>query len=115
MATALLILSLWGSSAQASRCAPDQEIDRAIRDHFATNYCRGSGRSFDIQIDEIRMQGKSAIVSYALVLFESCEEGSPVIEVSQHKERWIRGTSGWEPASPQPVERYLPERAGDCM
>jgi hypothetical protein len=112
MATALLFLSLWGSSAQASLCAPDQEIDRAIRDHFATNYCRGNGRSFDIQIDEIRIQGKSAIVSYALVFFESCEEGSPVIEVSPHKERWIRGTNGWEPASPQPVEKISSGKGG---
>ena len=100
------------SHAKVPRCAPDrdqrEEIDRAIRDHFATlyqNHCRGfeSGRIFDIQMEEIRIQGKSAIVSYALVLFETCEEGAPLSEVSRHKERWIRGTNGWEPEEIRPV------------
>jgi hypothetical protein len=117
--TTLLILILWGvnrgSSARAQkpqelvpaavRCAPDrdqrEEIDRAIRDHFATlypNYCRGfeSGQIFDIQMEEIRIQGKSAMVSYLLVFFESCEEGAPLSEVSRHEEHWIKGTNGWE-------------------
>jgi hypothetical protein len=93
-------------NAKVSRCARDrdrrEEIDRAIRDHFATlyqNYCRGfeSDRIFDIQMEEIRIQGDSAIVSYVLVLFETCEEGAPLSEASRHKEHWIRKTNGWEP------------------
>jgi hypothetical protein len=79
-----------------------EEIDRAIRDRIATLYpnCAQafeSGRIFDIQMEEIRIQGKSAIVSYVLVFFETCEEGAPLSEVSRHKEHWIRGTDGWEP------------------
>jgi hypothetical protein len=132
-ATTLLILILWGvnrdSSAKAQspqdpptlvpaanakvfRCAPDpdqrEEIDRAIRDHFAAlyqNYCRGfeSGRVFDIQTEEIRLQGKSAIVSYVLVFFATCEEGAPLSGVSRHKEHWIRGINGWEPEEIAPA------------
>jgi hypothetical protein len=106
----------WGSPAHAQnpqdpnakvfRCAPDrdqrEEIDRAVRDHFATFYqndCQGfqSGRSFDIQMEQIRVQGKSAFVSYVVAFFETCEEGAPISELSRHKEYWVRGTSGWEP------------------
>jgi hypothetical protein len=48
-------------------------------------------------MEEIHIQGKSAIVSYVIVFFETCEEGAPLSEVSRHKEHWIRGTNGWEP------------------
>jgi hypothetical protein len=88
------------------RCARDrnrldrEEIDRAIRSRIETlypNYCRGfeSGRIFDIQMEEICIQGNAATVSYVLVLFETCEEGAPY-EASRHKEKWIRRTKGWE-------------------
>jgi hypothetical protein len=78
-----------------------EEIDRAIRDRIATLYpnCRQSfegGRIFDIQMEDIRVQGNSAIVSYVLALFENCEEGAPVYEASRHKEHWIRGAKRWE-------------------
>jgi hypothetical protein len=77
-----------------------EEIDRAIRSRIETlypNYCRRfeSGRVFDIQMEEIRMRGNAATVSYVLVLFESCEEGAPY-EASRQKENWIRRTKGWE-------------------
>jgi hypothetical protein len=93
-------------NAKVCRCARDRNrregIDRAIRDHFATlyqDYCRGfeSGRIFDIQMEEIRIQGNSAIVSYVLMLFETCEEGAPLSEASRYKEHWIRRANGWEP------------------
>jgi hypothetical protein len=111
--TTLLILSLCGSSALGAAdpnakvflCAPadlHDEIDRALRDHFATryqNYCHSleSGRIIDIQTEDIRVQGKSAIVSYVIVFFESCEEGAPIAQVSRRKEHWTRETNGWGP------------------
>jgi hypothetical protein len=88
------------------RCARDrnrlarEEIDRAIRSRIETlcpNYCRGfeSGRIFDIQMEEIWIQGNAATVSYVLVLFETCEEGAPY-QASRQKENWIRRSKGWE-------------------
>jgi hypothetical protein len=100
------------SNAKVFRCASDQdqreEINRAIRDHFEAlyqNHCQGfeSGKIFDIQMEEIHIQGKSAIVSYVIVFFETCEEGAPLSEVSRHKEHWIRGTNGWEPEEIRPA------------
>jgi hypothetical protein len=91
-------------SSKVSTCTGDQkeceEIDRHIRDrinYLYPNYCGASesGRIFDIQMEEIRIQGNAATVSYVLVLFESCEEGAPYRTCPQ-KERWVRRAKEWE-------------------
>jgi hypothetical protein len=92
------------SSSKVSTCTGDQkeceEIDRGIRDranYLYQNYCEPSesGRIFDIQMEEIRIQGNAATVSYVLVLFESCEEGAPYRTCPQ-QERWVRSIKEWE-------------------
>ena len=56
---------------------------------------RSGGRTFAIREEENRFQGNLATVSYVLVLFETCEEGSPY-EASPHKEKWAYKAKGWQ-------------------
>ena len=92
-------------NAKIFQCTGDrnrrEEIDRAIRDRIEVLYanCRKAfegGQIFDIQMEEIRIQDNSAIVSYVLVLFENCEEGAPIYEASRYKEHWIRRAKRWD-------------------
>jgi len=86
-------------------CAQDrsrrarQELDRAIHARVEALYpdqCQGmDGQTFNLRMGEIRIQGDAATVSYVLVLFETCEEGSPY-EASRHHEKWLRTAKGWE-------------------
>jgi hypothetical protein len=76
-----------------------QELDHALSARLELLYpntCEGSdGRTFAIREEEIRLQGNVATVSYVLVLFETCEEGSPY-EASSHEEKWAHKAKGWQ-------------------
>ena len=76
-----------------------QELDHALSARLEVLYpntCKGSdGRTFDIREEESRLQGNIATVSYVLVLFETCEEGSPY-EASSHEEKWAYKAKGWQ-------------------
>ena len=76
-----------------------QELDHALSTRLGLLYpntCEGSdGRTFDIREEESRLQGNIATVSYVLVLFETCEEGSPY-EASSHEEKWAYKAKRWQ-------------------
>ena len=76
------------------------ELDRSLRariEAWFPNLCRGfeSGRTFDIQDEQIQIEGNIAKVSYVLVVFESCEEGAPY-QASRETETWVRRANGWK-------------------
>jgi hypothetical protein len=56
-----------------------------------------AGLRFDIEDEDIRLQGQVASVTYTLVEFESCEEGA-AYDKSRHTETWIRKSAKWEKA-----------------
>jgi hypothetical protein len=76
-----------------------QELDHALSARLELLYpntCEGSdGQTFAIREEESRFQGNVATVSYVLVLFETCEEGSPY-EASSHEEKWAYKAQGWQ-------------------
>lgn len=77
-----------------------EELDHAVRARIETShptFCArfGDGRTFDIQDEEIRLQGNVARISYLLVLFVSCEEGAPY-EAIRLSETWVRNAKAWE-------------------
>jgi hypothetical protein len=76
-----------------------QELDHALSARLELLYpdtCKGSdGQTFAIREEKSRFQGNVATVSYVLVLFETCEQGSPY-EASSHEEKWTYKAKGWQ-------------------
>ena len=105
--TSRFLIASWAVSCSTLFCqtVPQDraraELDRAIRARLEASYpdfCQGlgSGRIFDVQNQEIRIDGNTATVSYVLVVFESCEEGAPY-QAFRETETWIRRTNAWKP------------------
>jgi hypothetical protein len=79
---------------------PTRDLERALTKRLEIlypNMCPGpDGQTFAIRKKETEFQGDvAATVSYVLVLFETCEEGSPY-EALPRQERWAYSGKEWK-------------------